>query len=237
MAVKERQTVRKGQSALAEGTTRMRLWDIEAAPGSTLSKLESRAYLAALDAVDQLEARRAEAKASGRFTDNGIADDARQFALSKLVPALHRGRQEVAAGKKEAAERRAKLTLRPPDPTDVVGALRRREIRDWLRGLPVEERRNYIARNLDRLEPEVALAIQEAPAELSGVLAADRNVLLDRALRQVRGLRALEDAPGIDTQLMPDIRQVGSVAHQPAGFGNFSCRGCHGNRVARRHGG
>ena len=48
---------------------------------------------------------------------------------------------------------------------------------------------------------------------------------------------AVEDAPGIDAQMTPGIRQVGSVAHQPAGFGNFTRRGCHGNRVARRHGG
>jgi hypothetical protein len=79
------------------------------------------------------------------------------------------------------------LTLQPPDKTDLVGELRRREIRDWLRGLPVEKRRNFIARNLDHLEPEVALAIVSAPAELSGALEADRKVLVDRALQAQHG--------------------------------------------------
>jgi hypothetical protein len=57
--------------------------------------------------------------------------------------------------------------------------MRRQEVRTWLRSLPADERRDYIARNLDRLEPEVALAIIEAPLELSGVLSADRHVLLE----------------------------------------------------------
>src|SRR6516165_4559278 len=52
--------------------------------------------------------------------------------------------------------------------------------------------------------------------------------------RQVRGLGPLEDAAGIDTGLTPRIQNVGTVAHQPAHFGNFTRRICRGNRVARR---
>src|SRR6516165_4559279 len=52
--------------------------------------------------------------------------------------------------------------------------------------------------------------------------------------RQVRGLGPLEDAAGIDTGLTPRIQNVGTVAHQPARFGNFTRRICRGNRVARR---
>ena len=40
--------------------------------------------------------------------------------------------------------------------------------------------------------------------------------------RQVRGLRALEDAAGIDADLTIRIRNVASVAHQPAGLGIFA---------------
>src|SRR5262249_15781551 len=57
--------------------------------------------------------------------------------------------------------------------------------------------------------------------------------LLDR---QFPRLRTLEDATGIDADDTPRIRDVGSVAHQPAGFGDFTRGGSHGNRVARRHG-
>src|SRR5262249_18499298 len=58
--------------------------------------------------------------------------------------------------------------------------------------------------------------------------------LLDR---QFPRLYTLEDATGIDADDTPRIRDVGPVAHQPAGFGDFTRGGCHGNRVARRHGG
>src|SRR5262245_50956057 len=57
--------------------------------------------------------------------------------------------------------------------------------------------------------------------------------LLDR---QFRRLCTLEDATGIDADDTPRIREVGSVAHQPAGFGDFTRGGSDGNRVARRHG-
>ncbi len=55
--------------------------------------------------------------------------------------------------------------------------------------------------------------------------------------RQVRRLGALEDAAGIDADLTIRIRNVGSVAHQPAGFGKFTRRICRGDRVARRQSG
>ena len=45
--------------------------------------------------------------------------------------------------------------------------------------------------------------------------------------RQVRRLRALKDAADIDADLPPRVCNVGSVAHQPADFGNFTGTGCH----------
>jgi hypothetical protein len=54
MIPKGRVSLRKTGSALTAAGPTMRLWNIEAPPGSTLEKLESRAYLAALDAVDCL---------------------------------------------------------------------------------------------------------------------------------------------------------------------------------------
>src|SRR5262245_27510699 len=52
--------------------------------------------------------------------------------------------------------------------------------------------------------------------------------------RQIRRLRALEDAAGIDADLTKRIRNVGSVAHQPADFGKLTRGICRGERVARR---
>src|SRR4051812_24937097 len=117
---KGRMTIRKGPSNGALNKN-INLWEFEPKPGTTLAKLEA-AYLAALDTVDQIEQRKAEAKASGMYTSDGIAADALSFATSKLAPTLHRHQQTVAAAKREAAEQRAKVKLQAADKSDLVGA-------------------------------------------------------------------------------------------------------------------
>src|SRR5262249_6601092 len=52
--------------------------------------------------------------------------------------------------------------------------------------------------------------------------------------RQVRRLRALENATGICADLTKRIRQAASVAHQPAGYDIVTHRICRGDCVARR---
>src|SRR5262249_5931008 len=52
--------------------------------------------------------------------------------------------------------------------------------------------------------------------------------------RQVRRLRALENATGIGADLTKRIRQAASVAHQPAGYDIVTHRICRGHCVARR---
>src|SRR5262245_31670512 len=52
--------------------------------------------------------------------------------------------------------------------------------------------------------------------------------------RQACRLCVLEDATGIDADLTPRIRNVGSVAHQTAGFGIVTVRIGRGYHVARR---
>src|SRR5215471_7522342 len=84
----------------------IRMWDIgDGAPGTTKEQLRL-AYHAALDAVDKIEARKADALKSGKFTEAGAADDALQFALSDLVPTFKRGRIAIDAAKREAASLR-----------------------------------------------------------------------------------------------------------------------------------
>jgi hypothetical protein len=58
-------------------------------------------------------------------------------------------------------------------------------------------------------------------AEHPGDLGVDDQLELGRLhYWQVRWLGALEDAAGIDADLTKRIRNVASVTHQPAGFGN-----------------
>src|SRR5205814_6583154 len=51
--------------------------------------------------------------------------------------------------------------------------------------------------------------------------------------RQVRRLRALEDATGVDPHLSKCLSTVGAIAHQPAGFGVVTRRICRGNFMQR----
>src|SRR5262249_51888906 len=52
--------------------------------------------------------------------------------------------------------------------------------------------------------------------------------------RQIRGLRALEDAAGIDPELTPCIGQARAIAHQPADFDILAPHIYRRDRVARR---
>src|SRR5262249_36558413 len=56
-----------------------------------------------------------------------------------------------------------------------------------LRGMPAKERNAYVSKRRENMDPNLALAIVEMPAELSGVLESDRNNLLDRALHAQHG--------------------------------------------------
>jgi hypothetical protein len=182
---KGRMTIRKGPSNGALNKN-INLWEFEPKSGTTLAKLEA-AYLAALDTVDQIEQRKAEARASGRFTADGVAADALSFATSKLAPMLQRHRQMVAAAKRKAAEQRAKVKLQAADKSDLVGAMRRQEMRTWLRAMPADERNRYVSKNLETMDPEMALAIREVPGEMTGVLGSQREQLIDLALQAQHG--------------------------------------------------
>src|SRR6516165_1544224 len=53
---------------------------------------------------------------------------------------------------------------------------------------------------------------------------------------KIGGLCALQDAAGIQADLMKHVRKIGSVAHQPASFYKFTVRVSRWNPVASRQG-
>ena len=165
----------------------IRMWDIgDGAPGSMKEKLRA-AYHDALGAVDRIEDHKAATLRSGKFTPTGVADAAQQYTLSDLVPTFARGRDTIKVAKREAAALRDKIKLQPSDKTDVVGAIRRWEMREFLRTMPDKARNAYIGKRRENIDPDLALAIVEMPAEFSGVLEGDRAGLLDSALRAQHG--------------------------------------------------
>jgi hypothetical protein len=160
------------------------LWDIEPRlGGTTLARLEG-AYLSGLEAYDKMDARAKEHAASGRYTADGIKQALLGNAMSEAVPDLYRARQTIKNAKSELAQLRARVRPPTPDKTDLVAAMRRAELRDWLRSKPQAERDKYIGSQLDRLDPEMALALMEMPHEVSGISEMQRSALVRRSVEQ-----------------------------------------------------
>ena len=67
-----------------------------------MAKLKA-AYLDALAAVDAVEDHKASAAKSGKFTPQGVVDDALAFAASTCAPKLRRAHQMLEVAKQEAA--------------------------------------------------------------------------------------------------------------------------------------
>jgi hypothetical protein len=151
-----------------------------------------RAYFAGLDAVDRIEERTRSAAASGRFTLEGVKDDALKFALTELIPGLHRARQTITKARAEAAERRSKLKLEGPDKSDAAAAVRRADIRSQLRAMKPEEQTQFFARLGGNIPPEVAMAIMEMPAALSGVPKSRHDLITASALQAQHGAELAE---------------------------------------------
>jgi hypothetical protein len=185
---KGRFTIRAGRSDDVRNgrkNTRVRSWEFDPKPGTTIAKLEN-IFLGALNSVDAVIARRDEATKSGKFTVDGINNDVLQFALDQAVPMLKRGRNAIAAAKQEAAALREKTKLGGPDITDPwkVGLMLRAVDRF---AAMTQEQRNKLTINPDKLDPIEAEALVTAPASLTGISEAHRKLLVDRALQAQHG--------------------------------------------------
>jgi hypothetical protein len=229
-----RQTIRKDTSRISTDpliptvqreNRRTRLWDFPVTPGTTMAKLKD-AYVTAFNAVDAIEERKASSAKSGKFTADGLVDDALQFALNNAVPTFKRGRDAIGAAKKELAARREKLQLSAPDKSDIAGAYLRREIRDRLTAMPAKERDAFMNENVERMDPVVAEAILTAPAWLSGVAESYRKQLTDKALQAQHGdavteLQELERAIEVATSAVETGRdevRIEAGVHDPHAF-------------------
>jgi hypothetical protein len=193
--VKGRMTIRKETNSSLPGgnplnpapsrpNRRTRLWELESKPNTTVARLEG-VYLSAFDIVDKLGDHRSAAEKSGKYTPEGLRDNVLQAAL-ETTPTLKAGRNTIAKARDEAAELRKKVALPKPDPADMVGFLRRQEIRNRLAAMSDKDRGAFINRHA-RTNSDVGMAILELPAEFSGVLASDRDLLLEQTLEAEHG--------------------------------------------------
>jgi hypothetical protein len=189
---KGRFTIRAGRSDDVRNgrkNTRVRSWEFDPKPGTTIAKLET-AFLDAFS-VDAVVARRDDSAKSGRFTPDGVNNDVLQFALNQAVPVLKRGRDAIASAKQEAAALREKTKLSGPDTTDPwkVGLMLRAV--DRFAAMP-QEQRNKLSINPDKLDPFTAEALVTAPASLTGISEVHRQMLVDRALQAQHGDKIAE---------------------------------------------
>lgn len=182
-----RLTIRKTTDLNNQSTSKIiGLWSLETKPGSTLERLQ-KAYLTGIESLDAIETKAREHASSGRYTPEGAKQATLQTALSGAVPSLHRARQTIKNGKTEIEALRSKITPVQSDKTDLVAAMLRAEMRDWLRSRPQTERDAYITKNLDKLDPQMAQALVEVPIEMTGIAGTHRDLLIERAVQAQHG--------------------------------------------------
>ncbi|MBR1156581.1 hypothetical protein [Bradyrhizobium sp. JYMT SZCCT0428] len=201
-----RRTIRKPAPGQPATSGHVGLWDLAPKAGSTAHRLQQ-IYVSALSSVDAIEARKAEAARSGKFTPDGLKADALQFAAQQLSPVFHRGKHQIAAAKREAAELRSLIKLQPADRTDLVAAMLRAEMRDFLRSKPQAARDAFIAENLETIEPEMALAFSEVPPQISGISTVQRDALIERAMEAQHG-EVLREVKELEAALVLAERAV-----------------------------
>lgn len=194
--LKGRSTIRRNGSvtgATGQTSRMIKRWRFSPEPNTTLARLEA-AYMAGLDAVDRIEERTLSNKTSGKFTREGARDDVLNHALNSLIPDLHRARLTIKKAKGEVAERKSKLKIEGPDPSDIAGAFRRMEVRTFLREMKSEERVKYFLSHGDNLPADVAMAVLELPAEYSAVSETQHEQLTHRVLAAHHGPEIAETA-------------------------------------------
>jgi len=183
MQIRSRHTIRRNPPT-DKAARIIEPWAFEkAAPNTALAKLE-RSFFTALESVDALEDRVTENKKSGKFTEIGMAEDALNFAASKLAPSLKRAKLAVDTVREELAAKQAQLVMRPADKTDVAGQTRRLWKVQQVAAMNSSQRNIFLAD--ENLDPEIVMGILEVP-QFSNALPSDLERLRERALRSWYG--------------------------------------------------
>lgn len=132
----------------------------------------------ALLAMPEASATRASEFASDQnLTPVGRKAALRSWAQAGPIEELRKGRAALAAGERAIAETRAKMNTEFVDKSDFAGAVVRSEIRTWVQNIPPAERAAMLLTR--EYDPQIAAAILEAPAALSGVSEKQHTALFE----------------------------------------------------------
>ncbi|MBR1238177.1 hypothetical protein [Bradyrhizobium sp. AUGA SZCCT0182] len=191
-------TIRKGLLGDQPSARVVGLWNWEAKPGTTLERLQA-VYLSGLEAVDKFDAKRDSLTKDIRFTPEGRREQLLDYAAKELAPILKQSRNALERAKQDLAARRANLKPPTADKGDLVGAMLRREIRDWLGRMDASKQAEFLASQGANLDPNIAMAIIEAPPEMGVVSPTQRERIIDRRMRaqfgtEIDDLGDVEDA-------------------------------------------
>lgn len=164
-------------------------WQWDSAKSPVLQRLE-RIYQASLDAADAVVTAKTELHKTNeqhkRYTPAGLADQLREYVGSDVRPKLAPMKAELERAKGDILTKRAMLKPKSPaDPKDAAAAIRRSEVRSFLRSMTDDQRRAaLIGRDAN---PEYVAAMLEAPPAESGVLSATYKMLYDAAVKEQHG--------------------------------------------------
>lgn len=128
--------------------------------------------------VNDLKAKRTTLADGGTLSAKGITDTVRPIAAKDVVPVLQRAHAHTEQVKANLDMRRRNLMAPKSDPKDVVGEMKRAEIRARIQPLPAHERISAVM-----ADPAVASAYLDAPVFLSGGTADEREKI-DEMLAQ-----------------------------------------------------
>jgi hypothetical protein len=103
----------------------------------------------------------------GEFGDRQARRKIFDPALIAVYLALIRARELITRARTEITSRRAALTIKAVDPTNLSAALERQEIRAWVRTLDVGVRQAVVLATKD---VRILEALLSAPPELSGIV-------------------------------------------------------------------
>lgn len=148
-------------------------------PNSQAGRL-GRAYTMAIEAVDELQGKRDQVEATGKYLPLGISELVGEDAMINAIPKVRRARSIVEGVRKEMEERAKGITLgKPSDETRKD----HEEIRAAMRAMNDKQRESFLAEN--RNDPLIASAIAGAIPALSGVHPeVHKNIKLEQLKRE-----------------------------------------------------
>lgn len=153
-------------------------------PGELDSK-EADIYRRSVSRLEELENSKLALEQAGKLTEKGI----KEKLLSQLAELAEGNDRDIADIERDLAEahdranRIAVSGVEPLEPTDAVGALRDRELRDFWRQLDGDQRADLHLQMIQGRHPDLALALLRGPAVVTNLLDTRRIALQDVLIR------------------------------------------------------